>query len=113
MIKYVIMKVLGVAVAATSQILLKKSAGMEHKSRIYEYLNIYVIFGYGLLVLSTLFSIFALKGITLALSMVIESLNYILIPIASKLFLNEKMNQKQYIGMMVIVVGAIVFNINL
>ena len=51
-----------VTVASFSQILLKKSAQKEHGSFLKEYLNVHVIVGYSLMVVSTLLTIFAFTG---------------------------------------------------
>ena len=48
-----------VLLSSVSQMLLKKSAGKEHKSVIFEYLNPWVISGYFLLAASTICVIFA------------------------------------------------------
>ena len=52
--------ILSVFIASVSQILLKISANKTYSSRIREYLNVYVIFGYGLLFLSTLLTMIVL-----------------------------------------------------
>ena len=52
-----------VLLSSVSQMLLKKSAGKEHKSVIFEYLNPWVISGYFLLAASTICVIFAFKGV--------------------------------------------------
>ena len=49
--------ILAELVAASSQMLLKKSAGKEYPSFIREYLNVLVISGYGLLVVSMIITI--------------------------------------------------------
>ena len=54
---------LSVTVASFSQILLKKSAMKTYESPIREYLNIWVISGYGLLVCSMLISLWAYGGV--------------------------------------------------
>ena len=51
MSKYIILLVLAVVVSSVSQIILKKSASKTYNSIIKEYLNKYVIIGYGLMVL--------------------------------------------------------------
>ena len=65
--------ILSVFIASVSQILLKISANKTYSSRIREYLNVYVIFGYGLLFLSTLLTMIALKRVPLSWSPVVES----------------------------------------
>lgn len=55
--KYMFLLVASVIVASLSQILLKKSASKAYTSVIREYLNAYVIIGYGMMVLSTLLTV--------------------------------------------------------
>ncbi len=98
-----------VIIAAFSQILLKKSAKKEHKNVIFEYLNPYVICGYGLLVVSTLTTILAYKGIDYKEGPVIESLGFILVMILSFLFFGEKITKKKALGYLLIILGVIVF----
>ena len=49
---YVILLIVSVIVASFAQILLKKSSMITYSSRIREYLNLYVIVGYGMMFLS-------------------------------------------------------------
>lgn len=111
MIKYVIIFILSVCISSTSQILLKKSAGIERKNKIEEYLNKYVILGYGLLFLSTLLTMFAYKNINLSLGVVIESIGYIIVAVLSYFFLKEKFTKNKIIGIILIIIGVIVFGI--
>ena len=55
--------VASVVVASLSQILLKKSAAKTYSSVIREYLNPYVIAGYGMMVLSTLLTVGGYAGL--------------------------------------------------
>lgn len=109
--KYVLLKIIAVLIAAFSQILLKKSANIKYDNKIREYLNAFVIIGYGLFFGSSILSVISLKGTTISYSSIIESLSYILVPILSYFFLKERINNKQFIGMIVIIVGVLVFNI--
>ena len=61
--KYVFLLILAVLVSSISQIILKKSSSKTYKSIIKEYLNVYVITGYGLMVLSTVLVVLGLKGV--------------------------------------------------
>lgn len=109
MIKYYVFMVLSVFIASISQILLKKSAQKPHDSILKEYMNSYVISGYGLLFLSTLFTVLALQGIEFKNAPVIESLGYILILIMSKFILHETITKRKVIGNIVILIGIFVF----
>lgn len=109
--KYVLLKILSVLIAAFSQLLLKKSANKKYDSVIKEYLNFLVIFGYGMFFISSILSVISLRGISISLSSIIESLSYIIVPILSYYVLKEKINKKQLLGMVIIIVGIIIFNL--
>lgn len=109
--KYVLLKLGSVLVATFSQILLKKSANKKYDSKIKEYLNFLVIFGYGMFFISSIMSVFALKGMSISTSSIMESLSYIIIPILSYFFLQERINKTQLAGMIVIIIGVIIFNL--
>lgn len=110
MIKYVLIYILSVCVSSTSQILLKKSANIPRENKVKEYLNAYVIISYGMLFLSTLLTVCAYKGIKLSMGVVLESISYILIPSLSFFIFKEKINKIQIIGIVLIIVGILVFS---
>ena len=109
--KFALLKIASTLIAAFSQILLKKSANKKYDSKLKEYLNVLVIVGYGLFFISSLLSVISLKGITVSYSSIIESLSYIMVPLLSYLFLKERINNTQFLGMIIIIIGTIVFNI--
>ena len=100
---------LSVVIASVSQILLKKSALKTYKSVIFEYLNPFVIFGYGLMVLSTVATTLAYSGLEYKNGPVIESLGYILVMILSWFFFREKLTKKKVLGNLLILLGIFVF----
>jgi drug/metabolite transporter (DMT)-like permease len=102
---------LSVVIASVSQILLKKSAKKHYDSVIKEYLNVYVILGYALLAVSTVFTIMALKGMEYKNAPVIESLGFILVLILSRIVFGEKITKRKIIGNAMILIGVFVFYI--
>ena len=104
--KYIIFLLLSVIISSTSQILLKKSA---LKSFIYEYLNPYVIVGYGMMIISTITTILAYRGIEYKNGPVIESLGYLLVMILSWIFFKERITKHKLLGNIIILVGIYVF----
>ena len=94
MSKYIILLVLAVVVSSVSQIILKKSASKTYNSIIKEYLNPYVIIGYGLMVLSTVLVVLGLKGVPYKNEPIIESLGYIFVMILSNRILKEKITKE-------------------
>lgn len=109
--KYLLLKITSVLIAALSQVLLKQEANKTHNNLIKEYLNFNVIVAYLIFALSTVLSIFSLKGITIGYSMIIEALNFILVPLLGYCLFKENINQKQIIGIALIVIGMIIYNI--
>ena len=96
---YIIILIFSVVVAAFAQILLKKSAEKTYTSPIKEYLNAYVIFGYGLMFLSMFITIMAYSG--LEFTNVVMFLSY--------LFFKEKITKRKLLGMAVIMAGIFVY----
>ena len=89
--------------------LLKKGASTKYDNVIREYLNPWVISGYGLMVASTLFVIFAYRGVAYKNGAIIESLGYLLIMFLSRLFFGEKITKKKLLGNLLILAGVLVF----
>lgn len=107
--KYWIVLVLSVIISSISQILLKKSANKKYSSVWKEYINIYVVSGYALLVLSTLCVVFAYQKVAYKNGPIIEALGYVFIMILSFIFLKEKITKKKIIGNLFILLGILVF----
>lgn len=101
--------ILSVTVAAFSQLLLKKSAMKKYSSFLREYLNLYVIAGYGLLFLSMFLTILAYRGLDYKNGPVIESLGYVLVLFLSRLFFGEKLTKRKVAGTICILMGMVVF----
>ena len=109
--KYVLLLILAVLVSSISQIILKKSASKTYNSIIKEYLNPYVIIGYGLMVLSTVLVVLGLKGVPYKNEPIIESLGNIIVMILSNRILKEKITKKKLIGNLLILIGIIIYYI--
>lgn len=98
-------------ISAFSQVLLKKSASVAHSSWYEEYINVRVIVAYGILFATIIINMYALRFITFKLSNIIGTLSYVFVVIMSKIFFDEKISLKRYIGVIVIIIGIIVFNL--
>lgn len=109
--KFFLVKILGTSIAAVSQIFLKISANKEYKNKLLVMFNPTVIISYGVFALTMVMGIYSLKGISISLSNVIESFNYILVPVLSYFFLKEKINRTQLLGIIIIIIGVAVFMI--
>jgi multidrug transporter EmrE-like cation transporter len=101
--------ILAELVAAISQVLLKKSAQKEYPSFIREYLNVLVIGGYGLLVLSMVIGIFCYGGLGYMGVVVMEPIAYIMVMFFSRVIFKEQITVRKIVGMCLIIGGIVVF----
>lgn len=103
---YILLIILSVLIASYSQILLKKGA-MEKNI----YINKYTIIGYSLMLISTLFTLYAYKGVNLSLSQMLQSLSFVFVMIFSYFLLKEKITKKMVIGVLFILLGIIIYSL--
>lgn len=101
--------ILSVLIASFSQILLKKSAEKTYPSVMREYLNLYVIFGYGMMFVSMFLTIIAYSGMEFTNVQIVEATGYIMVLILSYFFFHEKITRKKVIGMIFIFAGIAVY----
>lgn len=106
---YLTILILSVVVASFAQILLKKSATKTYSSPIREYLNVYVICGYGMMFLSMFMTIMAYGGMEFTNVPVIESLGYVVVMLLGYFFFKEKITRRKLLGMLVIMAGIFVY----
>lgn len=106
---YVLAFAIGVFLSAVSQVLLKKAALKKYENRFREYINIYVILGYGILFLTTGFSIFAYKKLPLSMGPIIQATSYIYIAVFGKLIFGETIECRKIIAFAVIFAGILIF----
>lgn len=99
-----------ILLTSLSQILLKKSTEKKYNNIIREYLNLNVIFAYGMFFVTMFLNIIALKYITLKSMQVFMALSYFCVLILSRFILNEKITRKKLIGNIIIIIGIIIFN---
>lgn len=108
---YIGIFLLGIFVSSVSQIALKKSAAQEHSSKIKEYLNLKVLGAYAIFIAATFCSIYAYKGVPLSMGPVLESTQYIFVTLLSYWILKEKVSRRKVMGLIVIIIGIIVFSL--
>ena len=107
---YYCLVVVSVLAAAGAQMLLKQGANNQHTSFLRQYLNPWVIGGYGIMGASLLLNIFCLsRGIQVKEVSIIESLSYLFVPVLSWLFFKERITWKKAGAIAVIMAGVIVF----
>ncbi|MCF0121893.1 MAG: EamA family transporter [Lachnospiraceae bacterium] len=104
---------ISVFISAFSHILLKRAANRFYESKLKEYLNLPVIFAYGLFLISTVLTILALKVIPLSLQPILESTSYIYISVMGYFFLKEQFNRKKIAGLALILLGIFIYSVNI
>ena len=108
---YVVICVTSVLVASIAQLLLKKSADENSDASVVgQYMNIKVIFAYGIFFGSTLLTMYSYKGVPLSLGTIISSMEYLFVAVLSWIFLKERITVRQLIGLILIVVGVLRFS---
>ena len=107
--QYLLCMLISVSIASVSQILLKKSALQKYDSVIKEYLNPWVIGGYGMLFLSMLMSVYAYSGVDFKNGPVIESLGNVFVLVLSWFVFGEKLSVRKMAGILCIMLGIMVF----
>lgn len=106
---YYLLVAFGVFACSASQILLKKSATIEHHSPIYELLNWRVIVAYGIMFLTLVANIYAMShGVLLKDMPILESLGYVFVPVLSTIFFHEYISKKTITVICLIIIGIIV-----
>ncbi len=108
---YMIILIISVLVASFAQILLKKSATKTYPNWIREYLNIYVIAGYGMMFLSLFLTSYSYRGLEYSNVPIIESLGYIVVLVLGYLFFKEKITKRKVLGIAIILAGIIIYHI--
>lgn len=96
-------------IGAISQVLLKKSALENHKSFLYEYLNIKVIFAYALFFIAVFFDLLALKRVPVSFIPVVETSSYFFAIVLSRIFFKERICIKQIIALVLVISGIIIY----
>ena len=107
---YKLLVVLSVLCAAGAQMLLKQGARKEYPSFWRQYLNPWVICGYGIMGVSLLLNIFCLsRGVQVKEVSIIESLSYLFVPCLAWVFFKEKISWRKAGAIVVIMIGIVVF----
>lgn len=96
--------------SSVCQIILKKNAGKEYKTKIREYMNVPVAAAYGLFFLSTLLTLTAYKYVPLSMGSILEGTGYVWVAVLGSIFLKERLSRQKLLGLALIISGIIVFN---
>ncbi|WP_035797331.1 hypothetical protein [Butyrivibrio sp. MB2005] len=109
MIPFIILALVGQLIASISQMLLKKSSQKEYPNFIRQYLNVLVIMGYGLLVVSMFIAIVCYGHMPYMYVVILEPVGYIMVMFLSRMLFAEKITKNKIIGMLLILSGICVF----
>ena len=107
---YKLFVILAVLAAAGAQMLLKQGAKKEYPSFWRQYVNPWVIGGYGIMGASMLLNIFCLsRGVQVKEVSIMESWSYLFVPCLSWLFFKEKVTLRKAGAIAIIMAGIVVF----
>lgn len=110
MIKYIWMMVFAVFISSVSQVILKKSAMCNYRNKLNEYINLKVLSAYLIFMFANFLMIYSYKYVQLSIGPVVESLGYVFILLLGRFFLNEKITYKNLLGIIIIILGIIIFS---
>ena len=107
-INSLLLALLAVFIGSVSQIILKKTAS-EYADRkfIQKFLNIKVIFAYGLMVLSTLMNVISLRKLDMRFAPAASITSVVWIYVMSYFFFKEKIGKFQLLGLSIMMVGFV------
>lgn len=108
---YVAIFLFSVLISSISQILLKSSADRQYKNALQEYLNPKVIIAYAMFFAATLITILAYRYVPLSMGGILEASGYIFVAVLSYFFLHEKIGKRKLMGLLLILGGIIIFNV--
>ncbi|KLU57435.1 hypothetical protein EL84_02665 [Paenibacillus sp. VT-400] len=107
----IILSTLLVLINSLAQILLKLGAMRSRESKAILSINIPILIGYFLFLVTTVLSVYLLKVIPLKNFTLIIALNYIVTLLFSYIILKEKLSRQKFLASFMIIVGVIVFNL--
>lgn len=109
MSRYHFLFLFAVVLAGFGQIALKKGALERNRSLLRQYVNMHVVLGYFLMLCSMGMVSVAYRGIPLKAGPVLDSLGFIIVPVLSYIFFNEKLTRVKGLGFLIIACGVLIF----
>lgn len=106
---HALIMVFGVVIAGFSQLLLKTAAQKTYRHWIYQYLNVRVILGYGIMVVSTLCTVYAYRVLPLSMAPACDASGQVVVSFLSWVLLKEKITRRKLIGLIAILIGILLF----
>ena len=109
MIRYYLVGILGIVLAALSQTMLKFSAKKTYPSKIREYVNPLVMGAYFLLGVSMLLALVCYKYLGYLNTILLEPLGYLLILVIGRRVFGETITKRKGLGMLLAACGIVLF----
>ncbi len=107
---YYFIVIVSVFAAACAQMLLKQGARKEYASWWRQYINPWVIGGYGIMACSLVLNIWCMSnGVQVKEVSVIESMSYLFVPILAFMLFKEKLTARKMCAIGIIIGGVILF----
>lgn len=107
---YYFIVIVSVFAAACAQMLLKQGARREYVSWWQQYINPWVIGGYGIMACSLVLNIWCMsKGVQVKEVSVIESMSYLFVPVLAFMLFKEKLTARKMCAIGIIIGGVILF----
>lgn len=108
--RYAIIALLAVLVAAGAQMLLKQGARKGYTPWWRQYINSWVISGYALMFAAMVVNIWCMhRGLQLKELSIIESMSYFFVPVLSWFIFREPITRRKALAIGIIIIGVIVF----
>lgn len=106
---FLLLAFFSVVIASFSQVMLKLGAGKSYKSKIREYLNVYVITGYGMLFVSMVITVVVYSHLPYLSVPVVEAVGYVLVPVLSYFIFKERLTKRKVSGILFILAGIVIY----
>lgn len=107
---YYVIVILSVFAAACAQMLLKQGVRKEYASWWRQYINPWVIGGYGIMACSLVLNIWCMsKGVQVKEVSVMESMSYLFVPVLAFMLFKEKLTIRKIGAIAIIIGGVIIF----
>ena len=109
LLMYYLILIIMTLIGAIASLYLKKASNLEGMLNIIKNINLYI--GGILYLISAILNIYILKFLDYSIVLPLTSVTYIWTMILSYFKLNEKINKKKIIGVILIIIGAILVSI--
>ena len=107
MMTFILISIFSSFISSLSQILLILASKEEHRSWIFEYLNVKVICAYVIFFAATLLTVYCYKVIPLSIGAMLEAIGYVFVTVLGYIILKEKVTKQKIIGMILVIAGVI------